>query len=292
MSEEVLQDIIIATSSKEVWDSLQMKFASSTKARTVQIRVKLMTSKKRDISAADFFHKITGLANKLTAADAPLRDEEVLAYLLASLLVEYDPFITSMMTKSEALSLDDVFAHLIAFEARRLQHQVDMQLHFCTSTNYAGRGVSFCGRGDRAHGGRSRGGAPCVVITAMVTPSPSAKSTAKSAIPPSNAGTGWMIHTRKKGCRWPWHLQAHTGWIQIGTMILTPRITSRAISIALPCVSSTTVETLCKLAMEQVCEFYILVLIRLILILTLLHSIVSFMFPKYQTSSFSLQTIS
>jgi hypothetical protein len=90
MSEEVLQDIIIATSSKEVWDSLQMKFASSTKARTVQIRVKLMTSKKRDISAADFFHKITGLANKLTAANAPLRDEEVLAYLLASLLVEYE----------------------------------------------------------------------------------------------------------------------------------------------------------------------------------------------------------
>jgi hypothetical protein len=87
-----------------------------------------MTSKKHDHSAADFFRKITGLANELAVADAPLHDEEVLAYLLPGLPVEYDPFVTSMMTKSEALSLDGVFAHLIAFEAHRLQHQTDMQL--------------------------------------------------------------------------------------------------------------------------------------------------------------------
>jgi hypothetical protein len=43
MTEDVLWDVVISTSSKEVWDSLQKKFASSTKARTVQIRVELMT---------------------------------------------------------------------------------------------------------------------------------------------------------------------------------------------------------------------------------------------------------
>lgn len=128
MTEDVLRDVVLAKTSKEVWDSLQKKFASSTKARTVQIRVELATLKKRDLSAADFFHKIMGLANELAAVDAPLRDEEVLAYLLAGLPVEYDPFVTSMTTKSEAFSLDDVFAHLVAFEARRLQHQTYMQL--------------------------------------------------------------------------------------------------------------------------------------------------------------------
>jgi hypothetical protein len=35
MTEDVLYDVITATSSKEVWDSLQQKFASSTKAHTV-----------------------------------------------------------------------------------------------------------------------------------------------------------------------------------------------------------------------------------------------------------------
>jgi hypothetical protein len=161
MTDDVLRDVIISTSSKEVWDSLQKKFASSTKARTVQIRVELATSKKCDLSAADFFHKIMGFANELAAANAPLHDEEVLAYLHAGLPVEYDPFITSMMTKSEALSLDDVFTHLIAFEARLPQHQTDMQLQFASSVKYTGRGGfnRGRGRGDRGRGGCSRGGA-------------------------------------------------------------------------------------------------------------------------------------
>jgi hypothetical protein len=128
MTEEVLQDVVITTSSKEVWDSLQTKFASSVKACMMQIHVKLVTSKKCDLSAVDFFRKITSLSNELIAVDAPLRDEGVLAYLLAGLPVEYDPFVTSMMTKSEALSLNDVFMHLAAFDARRLQYQSDIQL--------------------------------------------------------------------------------------------------------------------------------------------------------------------
>jgi hypothetical protein len=61
----------------------------------------------------EFFHKITGL----TITDATLRNKEVLAYLLAGLPIDYDPFITSMMTKIEPLSIDCVFAHLDAFEA-------------------------------------------------------------------------------------------------------------------------------------------------------------------------------
>jgi hypothetical protein len=117
MTEDAPRDIVAAKSSKEVWDSLQKKFTLSTKACMVQIRVELTTMKKRDMSAADFFHKITGLTAELTDVDAPLRDEEVLAYLLAGLPAEYDPFVTSMTTKVEALSLDDVFTYLVTFEA-------------------------------------------------------------------------------------------------------------------------------------------------------------------------------
>jgi hypothetical protein len=49
-----------------------MKFASSTKVRKVKIRVELVTSKKRDLSTANFFRKITELATELAATDASL----------------------------------------------------------------------------------------------------------------------------------------------------------------------------------------------------------------------------
>ena len=58
-----------------------------------------------------------------------MRDDEMITYLLAGLGPDYDHFVTSMTTKSEVLMLDDVFAHLMAFEPRQLQHQAELQLN-------------------------------------------------------------------------------------------------------------------------------------------------------------------
>jgi hypothetical protein len=71
---------------------------------------------------ADYFRKVKGLATKLTAADATLADDEVIAYLLAGVSPDYDPFVTSVTTRDKALMLDIVYVHLIAFEAHQLQH--------------------------------------------------------------------------------------------------------------------------------------------------------------------------
>lgn len=94
----------------------------------VQIHVDLATSMKHYLFAANFFRKIKGLVTKLTSTDAYLRDEEVLAYLLVGLPTKYDPLVTSMMNKTKSLSLDDVFAHLVPFNACQLQHMTEWQL--------------------------------------------------------------------------------------------------------------------------------------------------------------------
>ena len=65
------------------------------------------------------------MATELAVAGGASRDEDVITYLLVGLDPNYDPFVTLMTTKSEALMLDDVFAHLIAFEVRQLQNQVN-----------------------------------------------------------------------------------------------------------------------------------------------------------------------
>jgi hypothetical protein len=90
----------------------------------------------------------------MAAAGSSLRDDEVIAYLLAGLTAEYDPFVTSMTTKGDSISLDDEYAYLMAFEARQIKHQMDHQLAFGSSANYAGRGDRGRGRGAR---GRWRG---------------------------------------------------------------------------------------------------------------------------------------
>jgi hypothetical protein len=40
-----------------------------------------------------------------------------------------------MMTNTKTLSIDNMFAHLILFEARQLQHVAELQLQHSASTN-------------------------------------------------------------------------------------------------------------------------------------------------------------
>ncbi|XP_023544061.1 uncharacterized protein LOC111803757 [Cucurbita pepo subsp. pepo] len=118
---------------------------SSTAADAELIRVELATSKKRDQSAVNYFCKIKELATELAAADSALQDDDVIAYLLAGLGPDYDPFVTSMTTKSEALTLDDV-------------GRVELQLNLGSSANYASHGGQQKNHGRRDRGrGRSQG---------------------------------------------------------------------------------------------------------------------------------------
>jgi hypothetical protein len=164
MTEDILQDVVEATTSQEAWDILKRMFSSAIRARAVQVRVDLATTKKRDLSAADYFRKIKSLAAELAAADAPLRTDEIIAYLLAGLPSYYDPFVTSITMKTESLTLDDFYAHLLAFEARQQQSQAETRLNIGAQANFAGRGGPQRGRGrgtpPAGRGARGRGGPP------------------------------------------------------------------------------------------------------------------------------------
>lgn len=140
MSEDILLVVVAASTAKEAWDTLTTMFSSVVRARSVQVRIDLATAKKRDLSATDYFRKIKGYAYELAAADSPLRADEIIAYILASLSSEYDSFVTSMTTKTEPLSLDDVYTYLLAFENRQLQNQSETRLNIGASTNLASRG--------------------------------------------------------------------------------------------------------------------------------------------------------
>jgi hypothetical protein len=89
-------------------------FSYTSHARVVQICVELFTTKKCEFSTDDYFCKIKSLVDEMAAADAPLRDDEIVAYLLAGLSIDYDPFVTSMTTKCMPLNLDVVYGDLVS----------------------------------------------------------------------------------------------------------------------------------------------------------------------------------
>lgn len=48
------------------------------------------------------------LADTMVAIGMPLREDETISYILVGLGSDYDPLVTSLTTRSENLSLDDV----------------------------------------------------------------------------------------------------------------------------------------------------------------------------------------
>jgi hypothetical protein len=71
-----------------------------------------------------------------------------------------------MTTKSEPLTLDDVYAYLMAYETHQLKHQSELQAGHGSSTNYVGRGGASRGRG---HGDRGKGRS---ILTGGFSPCP------------------------------------------------------------------------------------------------------------------------
>ena len=121
-------------------------FTSQSRARTKKIHYQLATLKKGNSSIANYFHQFTTLVNTLAATAQPLNDFELVSFLLAGLGSDYDSFVTSVTTRVDSLSIEELYGHLLAHELW-LEHQhpiVDLSL---ARANFARQGNSCGGRG-------------------------------------------------------------------------------------------------------------------------------------------------
>lgn len=112
---------------------------------------------KGSTSVTEFFRKIIHLFDTMSAVETPLSSAEFISYLLARLSSDYDAFVTSVTTRVEPLSPEDLYSLLLTHE-NRLSHFS----HLPHSTNLSANFTSFahgCGNyhgnnhgGYRAHG--------------------------------------------------------------------------------------------------------------------------------------------
>jgi hypothetical protein len=94
------------------------------------------------------------LADNLVTCGTPIRDDEFIAYLLASLDEDYNLMFTSIVTRADPLAPSEMYAQLLSFE-----HHTSLQVNSAysgslfTMTASHGHGYS----GGRGAGPPSRG---------------------------------------------------------------------------------------------------------------------------------------
>jgi len=132
-------------------------FSSQSRSKILQIRSQLSREKKGDSSASAYYSKMKGLADEMAAAGKKFDDDGLIGYILNGLDSDYNPFVSSVSVK-DSLSLSDLYAQLLSYEARLNQQRGD-ERRFYSSANVASRGRGRNGPRRRGRGFASSRGA-------------------------------------------------------------------------------------------------------------------------------------
>ena len=94
-------------------------FSSITRARAINTRIALATTKKGDLSITEYISKMRTLGDEMANTGKPLDDNELVSYILTGIdSDDYNPVITSLIIRVEPVKVGEVFSQLLSFEQR------------------------------------------------------------------------------------------------------------------------------------------------------------------------------
>lgn len=136
LSRDILSQVALATTAAEGWTMIQDMFNLKTRARSLNLLLALTSTKKGTSTISEFFAKMKALGDEFAASGKQLDAEELIAFILNGLDDDYDSVVSTLVAKSEPLTLSETYAQLLNFE-NRLNMRRESNL---ATANAAGRG--------------------------------------------------------------------------------------------------------------------------------------------------------
>ena len=104
VNESILTQVVECEFTWQVWEKLQIYFASHTHAREQQLKTKLRSTSKGSTPVLEYLLRIKALVNSLVSIGCMVSDFEYIAVILGALSTEYDAFVTSVNTRGSIFS--------------------------------------------------------------------------------------------------------------------------------------------------------------------------------------------
>lgn len=168
----MLTRIVGCTSTLQIWEKIELHFASQTKARVRQLTTQLKNTLKRNLSVNEYLLKIKSIIDALAGIGHQISESDHIDYIFDGLGDAYDPFILAITSRNEPYTVDQIEALLLAQEARFEKNskptEVTANIAFNKSSSHGGNHSSRGGfrggnrgfrggRTGRHGGGRSHG---------------------------------------------------------------------------------------------------------------------------------------
>ncbi|KAL5578167.1 hypothetical protein UlMin_019866 [Ulmus minor] len=150
LTPSIMAQIIGHTSSHSAWIALEHSFSSSSRARIMQLRLELQSTKKGSMAMIDYIMKIKGAADNLAAIGEPVLEQDQVMNLLGGLGSDYNAVVTAINIRDDKISLEAIHSMLLAIEHRLEQQSSIEQLstmsaNYASSSNNRGGGKKFNG---------------------------------------------------------------------------------------------------------------------------------------------------
>lgn len=116
ISKAILPPIVAKTTVAEAWREIEEMFSSQTRARALNTRILLSTTRKSNMTIAKYFNKMRALDDEMAATEQRLSDDELIEYILTGLDFEYNVVVYVVLTRPEMTSLGELYSQLLAFE--------------------------------------------------------------------------------------------------------------------------------------------------------------------------------
>ncbi|KAL5807575.1 hypothetical protein ACOSQ4_030308 [Xanthoceras sorbifolium] len=162
LTESVLGRVTQCITSCEVWLTVTNMFSQQSMARIMHLRSQLQTLKKGSMKISEYILKIKGVADALMAAGQTMTEQDLVAYILGGLGLEFDPIICNIASKKEEITLQDAQFLLMGYESRLEQYHASTTIDISQATaNLSAKTANFARGGNQFQNnnrGRSRGG--------------------------------------------------------------------------------------------------------------------------------------
>lgn len=169
LSVETLPHVIGLTISREVWLTLETLFSAQSQSRIMQLKQQVSNMKKGSQTISAYFQKAQGFSHLLAAVGKPIDASKLASHILVGLGAEYDPLVTSVTTRQDSISLNDLYGFMLSYELRLEQHKSTIEINISTANMaqrqspvyfHNNRGYNNGYRNTNFNRGRGRGRGP------------------------------------------------------------------------------------------------------------------------------------